>query len=143
MNTRCIYHRLCPTRSDPNNMTMCPILDFANHTDHLLPAFPQPSYAEISDQAPSQSTGEDFILLSPKDKTLYPGEEVFLKYGAHSNRTLFTEYGFVNYLSTDTLENGSIDCEADVQWRTLRLFAKRGSIGKWMEDLLRKEGYWG
>ncbi len=124
-------------------MTMCPILDFANHTNHLPYAFPQPSSAEVLDQAPTKYTGDDFILLSPKDKILYPGEEIFLKYGAHSNRTLFTEYGFVNYLSTDALKDGRIDCEADVQWRALRLFAKRGNIGKWMEDLLRREGYWG
>ncbi|KXN82099.1 Ribosomal N-lysine methyltransferase set11 [Leucoagaricus sp. SymC.cos] len=141
VNTRCIYHRLCPTRQDPNNMTMCPILDFANHTNHLPHTYPQPSNAEVWDQAPASTYGDDFALLSPKDKTLFPGEEVFLKYGAHSNRTLFTEYGFVNELDPDALEQ--LDCEADITWRMLRFFAKRGNIGVWMEELLRSANYWG
>lgn len=124
-------------------MTMCPILDFANHTNHLPHTYPRPSQAELRNQAPSNSIGEDFVLLSPKDKTLSPGEEVFLKYGAHSNQTLFTEYGFINHLDTEALRDGRVDCEADVLWRMRRFFAKRGNIGKWMEELLRREGYWG
>lgn len=122
---------------------MCPILDFANHTNRLPHTYPQPSRAEVWDQAPSRTIGDDFVLLSPKDKTLQPGEEVFLKYGAHSNRILFTDYGFVNELDSNALEDGRIECEADILWRTLRFFAKRGSVGKWMEELLRTEGYWG
>lgn len=122
---------------------MCPILDFANHTNNLPHTYPEPSRAEIWDQSPSNGFGDDFVLLSPKDKTLYPGEEVFLKYGAHSNRTLFTEYGFINNLDTDGLANSRLDCEADIAWRMLRFFAKRGNIGAWMEELLRSTNYWG
>ncbi|KAJ3571884.1 hypothetical protein NP233_g3456 [Leucocoprinus birnbaumii] len=143
VNTRCIYHRLCPTRPDPGNMTMCPILDFANHTDDLPHTSPEPTRAEIWNQAPSKAFGDDFVLLSPSNKTLQPGEEVFLKYGAHSNRKLFTEYGFINDLDLGSLESGNMECEADITWRMLRFFTKRGNIGTWMEELLKNTNYWG
>jgi hypothetical protein len=122
---------------------MCPILDFANHTSNLPHTYPEPSRAEIWDQPPSAAFGDDFVLLSPRDKTLNPGEQVFLKYGAHSNRMLFTEYGFTDELDPAALENDRLDCEADIAWRMLRLFAKRGNIGTWMEEILKSANYWG
>lgn len=124
-------------------MTMCPILDFANHTKRSEHTYPQLSHAEFWDQAPSKIIGDDFVLLSPKEKTLHPGEEVFLKYGAHSNRTLFVEYGFIDKVESNILESNSIDCEADLLWHVSTLFGKRGAVGKWMEELLRTKGYWG
>jgi len=117
---------------------MCPILDFANHTNN-----PEPCKAELYDQAFPRASGDDLVLLSPKDKSIYPGEEVFLKYGAHSNRTLFTEYGFVGNTDLDALGSGQLNCEADITWRILRLFASRGVMGTYMEQLLRSAGYWG
>lgn len=123
-------------------MTMCPILEFANHTNHSEHMYPQLSHAELCDQAPSKFAGDDFVLLSPKEKTLHPGEEVFLKYGAHSSRTLFVEYGFINKVDSNTLKGSSVDCEADLLWHVSTLFEKRGIVGKWMEELLRTTRYW-
>ncbi|XP_006458144.1 hypothetical protein AGABI2DRAFT_199465 [Agaricus bisporus var. bisporus H97] len=143
VNTRSIYHRLCEKRSDPDNMTMCPILDFANHSNQPEHTYPQLSHAEVWDQAPSKSMGDDFVLLSPKERTSSAREEVFLRYGPHPNRTLFVEYGFVRGTGSNTLENNSLDCEADLLRHISALFAKRGIVGKWMEELLRTEGYWG
>lgn len=124
-------------------MTMCPILDFANHSNQPEHTYPQLSHAEVWDQAPSKSMGDDFVLLSPKERTSNAREEVFLRYGPHPNRTLFVEYGFVRGIDSNTLENNSLDCEADLLWHISALFAKRGIVGKWMEELLRTEGYWG
>jgi len=122
---------------------MCPILDFANHTSDLPHTYPELCKAELCDQAFPHASGDDLVLLSPKDRSIYPGEEVLLKYGAHSNRTLFTEYGFVGNIDLDALENGQLNCEADITWRILRLFASRGVMGTCMEQLLRSAGYWG
>ena len=120
---------------------MCPILDFANHTSDLSHTYPEP--CKLCDQAFPHASSDDLVLLSPKDRSIYPGEEVFIKYGAHSNRTLFTEYGFVGNIDLDALESGQLDCEANITWRILRLFNSRGIMGTCMEQLLRSAGYWG
>ena len=136
MNTRCIYHRIARSRSDPDNMMLCPILDFANHTANPPHTFPQSSPGDIWDMAPSMKHkfGQDFTLLSPSASITSPDAELFLKYGSHSNSTLFTEYGFVEPTSEGEI---MLDCAVEV------LFKQRGDVGLWMKDILVAERYWG
>jgi hypothetical protein len=93
--------------------------------------------------APSPGKGDDFILLSPNLPS-HKGDELFLRYGAHTNQFLFVEYGFVNPapLSLDSSQEntyGSIDISADVEG----LFCSLGSVGEQMRAALEEEGYWG
>jgi hypothetical protein len=49
--------------------------------------------------------------------SLQPGDQVYLRYGGHSNAVLFTEYGFVlspNSKDTHTLD-GEITIDPDVE----------------------------
>ena len=85
------------------------------------------------------------MLLSPGDRATDGGCELFLKYGAHANRTLFVEYGFVNALDTldrNDSEGGEL-WEVDAQDVVEKLFADRGSVGEQMKATLEDEGYWG
>ncbi|KAF8894597.1 hypothetical protein BD779DRAFT_1669078 [Infundibulicybe gibba] len=137
VNTRCIYHRLKPLRSDPDNFTLCPILDFANHSSSKPQTWPKPSNADIWDTSISVKKPK-FTLLSPPNVDVQPGEELYLKYGAHSNRFLFIEYGFVNDAQRN-ISDGDVDLQEDI----LHLFKQRGALGHWMEERLIEEGYWG
>ncbi|KAG2132498.1 uncharacterized protein EDB93DRAFT_1176375 [Suillus bovinus] len=138
VNTRCIYYRLKASREDPDNLTLCPILDFANHTPNGLHSMiPAPSEADIWDAAPVKPTG--FGFLSPADASVQEGEEIFLAYGAHPSRTLFIEYGFVNKL----LSNVEItDGEVDVQDVVESLILDHKS-GVFVKSVLQDKGYWG
>lgn len=137
MNTRCIYHRITRSRSDPNNMTLCPILDFANHTANPPYTLPQTSPADIWDDiAPpmKHKFGHDFTLLSPSVSVTSLDSQLFLKYGSHPNSTLFAEYGFAEPNSEgEVLLDFAID----------PLFTLRGHVGLWMKDILIAERYWG
>ncbi|KAH9484319.1 Ribosomal lysine N-methyltransferase 2 [Psilocybe cubensis] len=125
-------------------MTLCPILDFANHTTKPPYTIPEPTRAELWDTGPSASRkfGDNFVLLSPSDVTGQT-EELYLRYGLHSNATLFSEYGFVSHLHAteqdDDTPGGQIDLEGVIE----DLFSRRGDVGSWMKDLLVEEGYWG
>ncbi|TFK42601.1 hypothetical protein BDQ12DRAFT_676474 [Crucibulum laeve] len=143
VNTRCIYHRIRKSKSDHDNMTLCPILDFANHTTQLPFMLPPSSDAEIWDTPMRSKPGENFTLISPASTATTSGEELYLKYGSHANKTLFVEYGFVDTFSRMSLLDGSSPGEVDVQYVTEGHFKKRGKLGEWMEDRLREEGYWG
>ncbi|KAG1789836.1 uncharacterized protein HD556DRAFT_758690 [Suillus plorans] len=138
VNTRCIYYRLKASKEDPDNLTLCPILDFANHTPNRLHSMtPAPSEADIWDSAPVKQIG--FRFLSPADASVQEGEEIFLAYGAHPNRTLFVEYGFVN----ESLGNVEItDGEVDVQDVVDSLILDHKS-GVFVKSVLEDEGYWG
>lgn len=141
VNTRCVYHRLTKSPSDPDNMTLCPILDFANHSPRPPYTIPKPIQAELRDTAPSskKTFGENFVLLSPSTTITPSDTELFLKYGAHSNSTLFTEYGFM----TDLSVGGRAGGEAELDGIIAALFNSRGSLGSWMKEILVVEGYWG
>lgn len=132
VNTRCIYYRLKASKEDPDNFTLCPILDFANHTPNGPHMIPVPSEADIWDTAPVKPIGKGFRFLSPADVSVQEGEEIFLAYGAHPNRTLFVEYGFVNK------SLGEVDVQ-DVM-ESLILDHKSGVFVK---SILEDEGYWG
>ncbi|KAG1731897.1 hypothetical protein EDB19DRAFT_1896846 [Suillus lakei] len=129
VNTRCIYYRLKASKEDPDNLTLCPILDFANHAPNGLHMTPVPSEADIWDTAPIKSIGKGFRRA----------KEIFLTYGVHPNRTLFVEYGFVNKSSDDAeITDGEVDVQDVVE--SLILDHKSGVFVK---SVLEDEGYWG
>ncbi|KAJ7774807.1 hypothetical protein B0H16DRAFT_1508485 [Mycena metata] len=135
VNTRCIYHRLKSTRSHPDNLTLCPILDFANHTVAGPCMTLRLSDAERSNTAPIPRLGDPLTLLSP-DTPTKPGEELYLTYGAHPNRTLFVEYGFVVAGTSDHSR-----AEVEVQDLVEPLFdTDDGAVKK---KMLQDCGYWG
>lgn len=89
----------------------------------------------------SKRRGE-LTFLSPRE-TLQAGEEVYLCYGAHTNRTLLVEYGFVGELCEDAASSDEYNGEVDVQDIVETLFAKKGPLGLWMKSILEESGYWG
>jgi hypothetical protein len=117
-------------------MTLCPILDFANHTALPPYTFPQTSPTDIWDHAPpmKHKFGHDFTLLSPSASVTSPDAQLFLKYGSHPNSTLFTEYGFV-----EPTHEGEVILDSTIE----TLFKLRGQVGLWMKDVLIAERYWG
>lgn len=143
VNTRCIHYRVRASQSHEDNLTLCPILDFANHTDSLPTTWPQAGKCDLWNIAPRPGKGDDFVLLAPSTLTSKEGDELFLRYGAHTNQFLFVEYGFVNPapLGSTSSENtyGSIDISPIVE----DLFRARGSTGRQMRAVLEEEGYWG
>ncbi|KAH7889711.1 hypothetical protein F5I97DRAFT_1800507 [Phlebopus sp. FC_14] len=137
VNTRCVYYRLRPLKSDRDNLTMCPILDFANHAMDGPHLTPMPS----GDSAvPMRSTEKGFKVYSPADAVVQGGDEVYLRYGFHSNRTLFAEYGFVNAMSEGALQ---INGEVDVFDLVEEIIYSDQQLGKITKNALVMEGYWG
>ncbi|KAL4067610.1 hypothetical protein V8B97DRAFT_1949899 [Scleroderma yunnanense] len=139
VNTRCIFYRLKSSKSDPNNLTMCPVLDFANHSPDKSNMHPSPNNADIWNFAPIPSIGEGLRFFSKDDVTIEENNEILLKYGCHSNKTLFVEYGFVNEIHDAAV---GIDGEVDVRDVVEKCFTDphRSHVVK---DVLEKEGYWG
>lgn len=133
MNTRCIFYRLERDKAHPDNLTLCPILDFANHAN--IPPFTLPA----SQNALATHPKHKFTLLSPAVVATESDSELFLEYGSHPNRTLFVEYGFVN---TFTATYSSAHGELDVYSAVIDLFSKSGVASR-MEGILSEEGYWG
>ena len=119
-------------------MTLCPILDFANHTSISAQIIPQVSDAEIWDIAPRPKLGDDFTLLPSSNTVIQKGEEICLNYGAHPKRTLFVEYGFIEEFSGSS-SNGEVDVQDVIE----ELFKRRGALGESMKAILEEEGYWG
>ncbi|KAJ7097944.1 hypothetical protein B0H15DRAFT_823502 [Mycena belliarum] len=135
VNTRSVYHRLHKTRSHPDNLTLCPILDFANHTASGPCMTIRLTDAESSNARPIPRLGDPVTLLSPSTPT-DSGAELFLTYGAHANRTLFVEYGFVAPCAADEAR-----AEVDVQDLVQPMFDRDdGGIKK---KMLQDSGYWG
>ena len=127
VNTRCIYHRIKPSPEDSENVTLCPIVDFANHT-RMSP--------QIS-PAISTADGGDFGVISCSGESIKPGDELFLTYGRHANRTLFVEYGFI-----DVSPFPNDDGEVDIQDLVESLIDSKGH-GICLREILIGEGYWG
>ncbi|KAG6818132.1 hypothetical protein H0H87_000037 [Tephrocybe sp. NHM501043] len=141
VNTRCLYHRLEQSPSDKNNVTMCPIIDFANHTsgsNHMAPRL-----SNAVGKTPLKTRGRDFTVLSPSSSATKRNDELFLTYGAHSNHTLFVEYGFTNEASPENLSCGDVIGEISIDAVVIELFESRGELGGWMKGILQSEGYWG
>ncbi|KAJ3517147.1 hypothetical protein NLJ89_g683 [Agrocybe chaxingu] len=124
-------------------MTLCPILDFANHQTTIPTVLPEATQAELwnTGPLPKRNFGDNFTLLSPP-VSVAAGQELFLKYGSHANSTLFVEYGFVNVANWEASEEET-GGEVEVDTHVEELFNQRGEIGSWMKDILTEEGYWG
>ncbi|KAG9128163.1 hypothetical protein FRC07_003992 [Ceratobasidium sp. 392] len=127
VNTRCVYHDLGFQQSD-DNMTMCPLLDFANHTPLQSMSITKDEFALCDGMAFSSSTH------------LKPGDEVHLRYGGHSNAVLFTEYGFV--LPIDTRNAHTINGEMSIDFDVEELF-KLCQDHATKSQLLKDWNYWG
>ncbi|KAI0082678.1 SET domain-containing protein [Panus rudis PR-1116 ss-1] len=145
VNTRCIYYRLDSSPSSLLNMTLCPILDFANHAPtntQIKPVLPSDSsWSAPGSKKSSHRLGGDYTFVA--NENVEKDQELFLRYGSHSNRRLFVEYGFVNRWSGDAIRNGEVDGECDVQDLVEKLFEEAGATGIWAKEVLQNEGYWG
>ena len=141
VNTRCIYYRIKEKQTDEANATLCPILDFANHYwrhSHIHPV----SDSEVWGFR-SRARGAFQFLATDHVVEVEVDGEICLRYGGHSNQSLFAEYGFVNIVSNEDMESGEYPAEVDVQLIVVGFFKERGSVGTWMQTILENEGYWG
>ena len=129
---------------------MCPILDFANHTSsttHIVPVMPDSLFSSApgsrKNNKKSAHMGGDYMFIS-SSRAIQKDDELFLQYGAHSNRKLFIEYGFVNTFAEGDCLRGDFVGEVDLQDILEAMFSTRGGdVGKWMKEVLEEEGYWG
>lgn len=120
-------------------MTLCPIVDFANHTSVQPRMIPVPSDSETRNGAPVHSIGDGLIFMCPDNVKIDEDDEILLTYGLHSNQMLFVEYGFVNVFS----ENGpSPGGEVDVQ-DLVEDYVFVGVCPREVKAVLVAEGYWG
>ena len=83
------------------------------------------------------------MFLASSEVPIQKDDELFLRYGAHSNSRLFVEYGFVNVWTPRQCETGTFSGEAEVQDVMQSLFASRGDLGDHAKNILEQEGYWG
>ncbi|KAJ3503825.1 hypothetical protein NMY22_g18116 [Coprinellus aureogranulatus] len=142
VNTRCIYYRIKGAKSDPDNLTLCPILDFANHSTVLPSVTPRVTNADIWDM-PLKRRGESFTLMSPAASATKAGNELYLRYGFHSNQLLFVEYGFTTSVSEQDVLAGEQQADIDITPIVEEWFTNRGKVGDWMKEQLMGENYWG
>lgn len=129
------------SQSDPNNLTMCPILDFANHAEknsHIFPVIKKNQLRKPGERC----NANDYTFISSANGTIDKDQQLFLRYGGHSNRTLFVEYGFVNAFSPDDITTGAFHGEVDVQDLIEKMFSA-SVAGVWLRTELEHEGYWG
>lgn len=140
VNTRCIHYRLKHAKTDPDNLTMCPILDFANHTPGQANMIPISSNAEIWNAAPVNSIGDGLKFISPDNVKIEENDEILLTYGLHSNKTLFVEYGFLNPFSeSGPAPSGEVDVQDLVEEHVLTDVR----LGEAVKVALIAERYWG
>ncbi|KAI1795938.1 SET domain-containing protein [Ganoderma leucocontextum] len=141
VNTRCIFYRIRANRADPDNLTLCPVLDFANHSNcrtHIFPVIDSEVWGVVT-KKPSKY----FVFFGPSQDPIVKGQELYLQYGDHSNSFLFSEYGFVNGFSEGAHKSGAYSGQVDVQELVEGLFVEKGSLGTRMKSTLEDEGYWG
>lgn len=124
MNTRCLFYSLTAQNPSEDNITLCPLLDYANHSFSA----PDVNTARLRERGYPIPT-----FLSPPDLTLEQGEQVFLRYGSHSRCTLLTEYGFVDM-------GGLIEVSVD---DLIEELFENAEDGPERRKLLEGHGYWG
>lgn len=81
--------------------------------------------------------------MSSSQTPIRQDEELFLRYGGHSNRTLFVEYGFINQWETGQCYKGDFAGEVDLQDVVEQLFEKMSRRADLAKEILEDEGYWG
>ncbi|KDQ14019.1 hypothetical protein BOTBODRAFT_33134 [Botryobasidium botryosum FD-172 SS1] len=147
VNTRCISFPISSTPDRENDLTLCPVIDLANHT-----ADPQKSCALALLSSPTE-LGEHgdiikFIEVESPPSPMKKGDQLYLRYGPHSNATLFAEYGFV--LSKFTCADGTGGDDPDVHQNYGQvvlddiiedMFETSGR--SWMKEMLQEWNYWG
>ncbi len=124
MNTRCLFYSLTAQNASEDNITLCPFLDYANHSFSA----PDVNTARLRERGYPIPT-----FLSPPDLTLEQGEQVFLRYGSHSRCELLTEYGFVDM-------GGPIEVSVD---DLIEELFENAEDGLKRRELLEGHGYWG
>ncbi|VDB82967.1 unnamed protein product [Peniophora sp. CBMAI 1063] len=139
VNTRCLYDDLGLGRED--NISLCPVFDFANHV--WTGATMRPQVDSPSSKKPGSSTLRD-LTCTTLATPMRPGEELFLTYGSHANARLFVEYGFVNPASTsDFTEYPGEVLIDDVEEAILQQAAGDAptDLSRWRDEL-EEQGYW-
>ncbi|KAL1743943.1 hypothetical protein HDZ31DRAFT_39799 [Schizophyllum fasciatum] len=124
VNTRCMHYRVKPSASDPDNLALCPVMDFANH---------RPAVPHMNPRPTKEFPARADMSFVASDEPILAGEELYFCYGPHSNRTLFVEYGFAIREATGEVDVEDL-LEAEIQ---------RGRDGEQLRQLLEDEGYWG
>jgi hypothetical protein len=124
---------------------MCPILDFANHTSIDSLSITQDEFAlgdgERSVDCYSLSYISDNVGMAfSTSSSIKKGDQIYLRYGSHSNAFLFSEYGFVLPLGLEGahITDGEVVIDPDVE--ELLLGTKDYKL---KEDLLKDRSYWG
>ncbi|OSX65230.1 hypothetical protein POSPLADRAFT_1134102, partial [Postia placenta MAD-698-R-SB12] len=140
VNTRCIYYPLRDPPSDKDNLTLCPILDFANHGVSSAQIIPQ--IQALKNRRPGSHINEGNYAFTSGADGLEPDSQLFLRYGGHANKTLLVEYGFVSCISPDAIAAGDFRGEVDVQDIIEDMLSDRPD-GDWLRKTLEEEGYWG
>lgn len=141
VNTRCLYDDLGLEKDD--NMSLCPVFDFANHAWYRPTMEPlRAGKTENWQRSPSRKGNLDLVCVSC-DRGIAQDQEVTLRYGWHSNRTLFVEYGFVNAIKSEELMSGVYPGEVNVQDIVTDLFDQQGDAGTFVKKTLDVEGYLG
>ncbi|EPQ32320.1 uncharacterized protein PFL1_00516 [Pseudozyma flocculosa PF-1] len=158
VNSRCIFFPL-GLQAHSDNFTLAPFLDMANHTS-------QPSL-ECRVQF-NPAGGLELYAPPPSARPLHlgrkgmrKGDECLITYGAHSNASLLSEYGFVlpgvcpsdeedarpredeGAASDGATWKGNRYCEVSVDAEVERLFDEQGEAGQRKMELLQDRGYWG
>lgn len=99
VNTRSLYMDIFRRKLPLSNLTLCPLIDFANHTSSV--DLPRAKWKDAPKSArDDRGRGEplkpyNYVFLPP-DQIMEEGDELFLRYGEHNNGNLFSEYGFVD-----------------------------------------------
>ena len=126
VNTRSIHYSLSPSQPKRSkkdiDLTLCPIIDFANHTVDA-------SHACDVRRNPSDGSLELWSSIF----SMTEGEEMLLHYNSYPNASLFAEYGFV----VEGQEGGEVRVDDVVK----TLF--EGDEHDWRRELLEERGYWG
>ncbi|TFY82088.1 hypothetical protein EWM64_g1923 [Hericium alpestre] len=128
------------TKSRGDNLSLCPVFDFANH------AWTAPNMDPVNLESeggrwrdPRGSRGE-LVCVSTMEGA--KDEELFITYGAHANRTLFVEYGFINDVGEDDISSGVYPGEVDVH-DVMEELIESCAVASWIKSTLEDEGYWG
>ena len=131
-----MYLRLFAEDLPMSNLTLSPLVDFANHPPSGgLPVLQPP--VSTKEVTPKKKSGDKkrnkFTFRSPEEMTP-SGEEVYLKYGDHSNVKLFTEYGFVD-------SRGSHEGEVDLTDVVNELIRGSGEEWEHLAELVDEQGF--
>lgn len=110
VNTRCLYYKTSAKWKGPiakgDNMVLCPLVDLFNHQSSPGCTVQQEGLGFIvkSCKKPRPGTPNDTVGLVQNKS-----EQLFVSYGAHTNDTLFVQYGFVLPKRSNTHDSVNLD----------------------------------